>query len=235
MFRALRHRNFRLYIAGMAVSLAGTWMQQLAQAWLIYRLTRSEFSLGLTWFFANLPVLLLGPLAGLAADRFPRRRIVIVTQAVAMIQAITLAALTLTGHVKVWHVIALAAVLGISNAFDIPARQALFIRLVGKEDLLNAISLNSATFNSARVVGPSLAGFVVARFGEGACFTLNAISFTAVLGSLFLMDVNEEPGRLLSRLNGSDCAPDFRWRGIRQNYGGSSSSAAASPWQFLPP
>lgn len=193
VFRALRHRNFRLYIAGMAVSLSGTWMQQLAQSWLVYRLTQSEWILGLTWFCANIPVLVLGPIGGLAADRFPRRRIVMAAQAAAMLQAVVLAALTLTGSVQVWHVLVLASVLGIANAFDIPGRQSLFVRLVGKEDLLNAISLNSATFNTARVVGPSLAGFLVARLGEGFCFSLNAFSFIAVLGSLFAMDVVEEP------------------------------------------
>ncbi len=193
VFRALCHRNFKLYIIGMAVSLSGTWMQQLAQSWLVYRLTKSEWVLGLTWFCANIPVLLLGPLGGLAADRFPRRRIVMAAQTAAMLQAVVLAVLTVTGKVQVWHVLVLASVLGVSSAFDIPGRQALFVRLVGKEDLLNAISLNSATFNSARVVGPSLAGFVVARLGEGACFSLNAISFIAVLGSLAAMDVVEEP------------------------------------------
>ena len=191
-FRALRHRNFRLYITGMAVSLAGTAMQQLAQSWLVYRLTRSEWMLGLTWFCANIPVLLVSPLAGLAADHWPRRRIVLVTQSIAMVQAVLLAALTLTGAVRVWHVLVLAGVLGLTNAFDIPGRQALFIRLVGREDLLNAISLNSATFNSARVFGPSLAGFIVAAWGEGACFTLNSLSFLAVLASLVAMDVQEE-------------------------------------------
>lgn len=191
-FRALRHRNFRLYITGMAVSLAGTAMQQLAQSWLVYRLTRSEWMLGLTWFCANIPVLLVSPLAGLAADHWPRRRIVIVTQTVAMTQAALLAVLTLTGAIRVWHVLVLAGVLGLTNAFDIPGRQALFIRLVGREDLLNAISLNSATFNAARVVGPSLAGFIVAAWGEGACFSLNALSFLAVLASLIVMDVQED-------------------------------------------
>ncbi len=192
MFRALRHRDFRLYAGGMAVSLAGTWMQNLAQAWLVYRLTRSEWMLGLTWFCASVPVLILSPIAGAVADRFPRRRIVMVTQAVGMAQAAVLAALTLSGHVEIWHVLALAAVLGVSNAFDIPSRQALFIRLVGKDDLLNAISLNSATFNAARIVGPSLGGFIVARWGEGACFLLNAMTYLAVLASLAAMRLREE-------------------------------------------
>ncbi len=190
-FRVLRHRNFRLYAGGMAVSLAGTWMQQLAQSWLVYRLTHSEWMLGLTWFCANLPVLLLSPIGGLAADRMPRRRIVMLAQTAAMIQAVLLAVLTLTQTVQIWHVLVLAGILGMANAFDIPGRQALFVHLVGKEDLLGAISLNSATFNSARVVGPAIGGYMVARFGEGFCFALNAVSFLAVLGSLWLMDVRE--------------------------------------------
>lgn len=189
--RALRHRNFRLYIGGMAVSLAGTWMQQLALSWLVYRLTGSEWMLGLAGFCSNIPVLLLSPIAGVAADRLPRRRIVMTAQALAMLQAAALAALTYSGHVRIWQVLTLALLQGLCSAFDIPARQALFIRLVGKEDLLNAISLNSATFNTARIVGPSLGGLVVARFGEATCFLFNAISFLAVLASLAAMRLDE--------------------------------------------
>lgn len=192
MFRALRHHDFRLYAAGMAVSLAGTWMQNLALAWLVYRLTRSEWVLGLTLFCASVPVLILSPIAGAVADRFPRRRIIMMTQAVGMAQAAALAALTLTGRVEIWHVLTLASVLGVSNAFDIPSRQALFIRLVGKDDLLNAISLNSAIFNMARIVGPSLGGFIVAQTSEGVCFLLNSITYLAVLASLAAMKVKEE-------------------------------------------
>lgn len=192
-FHVLRHRNFRLYAGGMAVSLAGTAMQQLAQSWLIYRLTGSEFLLGLTWFCANAPIFVLSPLTGVIADRLPRRRIVILAQSAAMAQAILLAALTISGAIQIWHVLTLATLLGVANAFDIPARQSLFIHLVGKDDLIGAISLNSATFNSARVIGPSLAGLLVARFGEGPCFALNAASFLAVLGSLLAMRVRESP------------------------------------------
>jgi MFS family permease len=192
-FGALRHPNFRLYVGGMAVSLAGTWMQQLAQSWLVYRLTHSAWMLGVTWFCANVPVLLLGPVAGVLADRFPRRNIVFGAQTLAMIQAFVLAALTLTGRVTVAHVLALALLLGTCSAFDIAGRQAMFVHLVGKEDLLGAISLNSATFNSARVVGPALAGFLVGRLGEGLCFLLNGFSFLAVLASLALMRFEEPP------------------------------------------
>lgn len=195
MFRALRHRDFRLYIGGMAVSLAGTWMQQLAQSWLVYRLTGSEFMLGLVWFCSNIPVLLLSPLAGLTADRYPRRRIIFLAQAVAMVQAAALAALTWTGAVQIWHVVALALLFGVTNAFDIPTRQAFYIRLVGKEDLINAISLNSATFNAARVAGPALGGLIVAQLGEAVCFALNAASYLAVLGGLAAMRVVEQSER----------------------------------------
>jgi MFS family permease len=190
-FRALRYRNFQLYLGGMTVSLAGSWMQQLAQSWLVYRLTRSEWMLGLVAFCANLPVLLLSPVAGVVADRFPRRRIVLITQCAAMLQAAALAFLTLSGRVEVWHILALALVQGAASAFDIPGRQSLFVYLVGKQDLLNAISLNSAMFNTARVLGPSLGGFVVARLGEGVCFSLNAASYLAVIGTLLAMRVQE--------------------------------------------
>ena len=192
-FGALRHPNFRLYVGGMAVSLAGTAMQQLAQSWLVYRLTHSAWMLGVAWFCTNVPVLLLGPFAGVLADRFPRRSIVFAAQMVAMLQAFALAALTLTGHVTVPHVLALALLLGICSAFDIAGRQAMFVHLVGKDDLLGAISLNSATFNSARVIGPALAGFLVGRLGEGLCFFLNGLSFLAVLASLALMRFQEPP------------------------------------------
>jgi MFS family permease len=188
----LRHRNFRLYAAGMLVSLSGTWMQQLAQSWLVYRLTHSEWILGLAWFCSNVPVLLLAPVAGMVADRYPRRRIVLAAQAAGMLQALTLAVLTLTGVVAVWHILALALLLGVASAFDIPGRQSLFVQLVGTRDLLSAISLNSVIFNATRVVGPSLGGLIVARVGEGPAFLINAASFLAVLGSLAAMRIPAE-------------------------------------------
>lgn len=191
-FRALRHRNFRLYIFGLAVSLIGTWMQNVAQVWLIYRLTGSEVLLGLTGFSTHLPVLLLGPIAGLAADRFPRQRIVLITQTLFLAQASVLAALTLSGRVHVWHVLALALCAGIINAFDVPARQALIVHLSSREDLLNAVSLNSLIFNAARVLGPSIGGLIVAWLGEGVCFSLNAVSFLAVIGTVLAMHVPDQ-------------------------------------------
>ena len=186
-FRALRHRNFRLFVIGQIISLVGTWMQNVAQAWLVYRLTHSELLLGTAWFCTHIPVFALGPLGGLVSDRYSRQRIVILTQTLSMLQAAALAVLTLSGKIAVWQVLALAIVLGCINAFDMPARQALIIHMASKEDLLSAISLNSAIFNSARVVGPALAGVLVASMGEGVCFSLNAISFAAVIGALIAM------------------------------------------------
>jgi MFS family permease len=186
-FRALRHRNFRLFIAGQVVSLVGTWMQNVAQAWLVYRLTHSELLLGAAWFCTHIPVFALGPLGGLVSDRYSRHRVVVLTQVLSMLQAFGLAALTLTGRVQVWHILVLAATLGFINAFDMPARQSLIIQMTGREDLLSAISLNSAVFNAARVVGPGVAGLLVAVVGEGACFLLNGISFLAVIGCLLAM------------------------------------------------
>ncbi len=186
-FRALRHRNFRLFIAGQVVSLVGTWMQNVAQSWLVYRLTHSELLLGTAWFCSQIAVFALGPLGGLAADRFPRQKLVIATQTLSMLQAFALAALTLTGRIEVWHVFALGASLGVINAFDMPGRQALVVHMASQEDLLNAISLNSAVFNTARILGPAVAGLVVAAVGEGMCFVINGVSFLAVIGGLLAM------------------------------------------------
>jgi len=193
-FSALRHREFRLFLGGQVISLCGTWMQNLAQVWLIYRLTHSTVLMGTLGFASLFPVLVVGPIAGLAADRFPRRTIVVLTQWAFLLQSLTLAMLTLTGRITVPLLMALAVVAGLVNAFDIPARQSLFVHLVGEEDLPNAIALNSMSFNSARVVGPALAGFLVASVGEGLCFLFNSISYLAVIGSLWMIRL-EEPGR----------------------------------------
>jgi MFS family permease len=186
-FRALRHRNFRLFIGGQVVSLVGTWMQNVAQSWLVYRLTHSELLLGTAWFCSQIAVFALGPLGGLAADRISRQRLVIITQTLSMLQAFALAALTLSGRVEVWHVLVLGALLGVINAFDMPGRQALVVHMTSQDDLLNAISLNSAVFNAARVLGPGIAGLVVAAVGEGVCFLINGLSFLAVIGGLVAM------------------------------------------------
>ena len=194
----------------MVVSLIGTWMQSVAQSWLVYRLTHSEFLLGVTWFCTHIPVLVLAPVGGLAADRFSRHRIVVTTQTLSMLQALGLAALTLSGHIQVWHIMAFALMLGTINAFDIPGRQSLFVELVGREELLNAISLNSAIFNLARVAGPSVAGFLVAALGEGMCFLLNGLSFVAVIGSLLAMRLNRTGGST-SKSSLSNLLDGFRY------------------------
>ena len=190
-FRALKHRNFQLFFGGQIISLVGTWMQTVAQAWLIYRLTGSSVLLGVLGFVGQIPIFLLSPLAGLAADRWPRRRVVILTQTASMLLAFILAALTLTGHIRVWEIIVLATMLGIVNAFDVPARQSFLIEMVGREDLLNAIALNSSMFNLARVAGPAIAAAVVAAVGEGWCFLLNGVSYLAVIAGLFLMRIEK--------------------------------------------
>jgi MFS family permease len=190
-FRALKHRNFQLFFGGQIISLVGTWMQTVAEAWLIYRLTGSSVLLGVLGFVGQIPIFLLSPLAGLAADRWPRRRVVIATQASSMLLAFTLAALTLTGRIRVWEIIALATLLGTVNAFDVPARQSFLIEMVGRENLLNAIALNSSMFNGARVAGPAIAGILVALVGEGWCFLLNGVSYLAVIAGLFMMRIEK--------------------------------------------
>ncbi|MEJ5345827.1 MAG: MFS transporter [Chloroflexus sp.] len=201
MFRALRHRNYRLFFFGQLISLTGTWMQSVAQGWLVLRLTDSPFLLGLVAAANSLPVLFLTLFAGTVADRFPKRRILLVTQSVAMILAATLAGLTLTGTVHISHVLILAFLLGCVNAFDAPARQAFTVEMVGREDLLNAIALNSSIFNGARTMGPAVAGIVVAWIGEGPAFLFNALSFGAVLASLSLMQLDARQANGMQRGN----------------------------------
>jgi MFS family permease len=188
--RALRHRNFQLFFSGQLISLVGTWMQTVAQSWLVYRLTGSGLLLGAVGFSSQIPVFLVAPLGGITADRSNRQRVVIATQVASMLLAFVLAALTLSGKVQVWHVFVLAALLGVVNAFDIPARQSFLVDMVGKEDLMNAIALNSSMFNGARVVGPAVAGILVARLGEGWCFFANGASYIAVIVGLLLMNVH---------------------------------------------
>src|ERR1700693_4602016 len=190
MGRALRHRNFQLFFSGQLISLVGTWMQNVAQAWLVYRLTGSALLLGAVGFSSQIPVLLIAPIGGTTADRSDRRRLVIATQVASMTLAAILAWLTLSRRVEVWHVFVLAAMLGVVNAFDIPARQSFLIDMVGREDLMNAIALNSSMFNGARVVGPAVAGILIAKIGEGWCFAANAISYIAVIVGLMLMKVH---------------------------------------------
>jgi len=188
--RALRHRNFQLFFSGQLISLVGTWMQTVAQSWLVYRLTGSGLQLGAVGFASQIPVFLFAPLGGIVADRSNRQHVVIATQAASMVLAFILAALTLTHYVKVWHVFVLAALLGVVNAFDIPGRQSFLVDMVGKDDLMNAIALNSSMFNGARVIGPAVAGVLVARLGEGWCFFANGVSYIAVIAGLMLMNVH---------------------------------------------
>jgi MFS family permease len=194
-FRALQHRNFQLFFAGQLVSLIGTWMQSTAQLWLVYKLTNSAALLGVFGFANQVPILLLASIGGYVGDRYNRHRGVIATQTASMILAFILAVLTLTGVVSrmgvrgAWLIIFIAFLVGIVNAFDVPIRQAFLVQMVGKEDLPNAIALNSSIFNGARVVGPAIAGFAIAWIGEGWCFFLNGVSFLAVIIALLAMRI----------------------------------------------
>ena len=196
--RALRHRNFQLFFSGQLISLVGTWMQTVAQSWLVYRLTGSGLKLGAVGFASQIPVFLFAPLGGIVADRINRKHIVIATQVASMLLAFILAALTLTHTVQVWHIFVLAALLGVVNAFDIPGRQSFLVDMVGKDDLMNAIALNSSMFNGARVIGPAIAGVLVARLGEGWCFFANGASYLAVIAGLLLMRLNA-PARVSAK------------------------------------
>ena len=188
-FRALQHRNFQLFIAGQLTSLIGTWMQSTAQLWLVYRLTNSAALLGVFGFANQIPILVLASVGGYVGDRYNRHLGVIWTQTASMILAFLLAVLTLTHLIKVWELIFIAFLVGIVNAFDVPIRQAFLVQMVGKEDLPNAIALNSSIFNGARVVGPAIAGFAIAWIHEGWCFFLNGLSFLAVIGALAAMRI----------------------------------------------
>ena len=186
--RTLSSRNYRLFFAGQGVSLIGTWMQRIAMSWLVYRLTDSVFLLGMVGFLGQIPTFLLGPFAGVLADRLNRHRIIVVTQILSMLQALALAVLVMTGAVQVWHIIVLSIFLGLVNALDMPTRQAFVVEMIEKrEDLVNAIALNSAIFNGARLIGPSIAGILIATVGEGVCLLLNGLSYIAVIAALLAM------------------------------------------------
>lgn len=189
VFRVFRHRNYRLYFVGMLVSLVGSWMQSVAQGWLVYDLTGSPLLLGVAAFAGQIPLFFGSPFGGAVADRLDKRTVLLFTQGGSMVQATVLAALTFAGVINVWEVIVLSLLLGIVNAIDVPTRQAFIFEMVGREDLRPAIALNSIMFNIARVIGPSIAGLLVALAGEGVCFAFNAVSYGAVLASLLLMQV----------------------------------------------
>jgi MFS family permease len=188
-FRALKHRNFQLFFAGQLISLIGTWMQSTAQLWLVYRMTNSPALLGVFGFASQIPIFFLASVGGYVGDRYNRHRGVIWTQTAAMVLSFVLAALTLLNIVRVWEIVLIAFFAGIVNAFDVPIRQAFLVQMVGKEDLPNAIALNSSIFNGARVVGPAIAGFGISWFGEGWCFFFNGISFLAVIVALLMMQL----------------------------------------------
>ncbi len=190
-FRALSHKNFRLFVSGQSLSLIGTWIQQVAVTWLVYRLTNSALMLGIVGFSGQLPLFVIAPFAGVLADKSNRHKLLLYTQALALLQALILSFLVFTEAIQIWQLIVLSVILGIINAFDMPVRQAFVVEMIDnkKEDLGNAIAFNSSMVNAARLVGPSIAGILIATVGEGWCFLINAISFLAVVISLLKMKV----------------------------------------------
>jgi MFS family permease len=205
VFRAMRHRNFRLFFGGQSISLIGTWMQRTAMSWLVYRLTGSTVLLGTVAFADQIPTFFLSPLAGVFIDRWNRHRVLIVTQILSLVQALVAAVLILTDTIAVWHIILLSLFLGTVNAFDMPTRQAFVVKMVDdRADLGNAIALNSTMVHVARMVGPSAAGIIIGAFGEGECFLINAASYIAVIFSLLLMKTThvEPTGKKMEVLEG---------------------------------
>lgn len=193
IFRSLQYRNYRLFFAGQSISLIGTWIQRIAMPWLVYRLTGSAFLLGVAGFAGQIPTFLLAPFAGVLSDRWNRHHLLIITQILAMIQSLALAFLFFNGTIEVWHIILLSAFLGCVNAFDMPARQAFVVEMIGKkEDMGNAIALNSSMVNSARLLGPCIAGIIIASSGEGICFLFNGLSYIFVILSLLMIKLSPE-------------------------------------------
>ena len=190
LFRSLGNRNFRIFFLGQGLSLVGTWMQMTTVAWLVWRLTHSAWLLGVVGFATGIPTFVMAPFAGVVIDRVDRHRLIILTQVLSMAQALLLAGLMYSGRLAVWHVVALSLLLGCINALDMPARQAFLIQLLDRrEHLTNAIALNSSMFNGARLVGPLVAGFLIAAAGEALCFLLNGLSYTAVIAGLLVIRV----------------------------------------------
>jgi MFS family permease len=199
IFRSLQYRNYRLFFTGQGISLIGTWMQRIAMPWLVYHITGSALLLGVVGFAGQIPTFLLSPVAGVLTDRLNRYYVLIISQIVAMLQALALTLLYYSGNIQVWHIVVLSAVMGCFNAFDVPSRQSFVVDLVErKEDLGNAIALNSLMFNGARIIGPSVAGVLLASAGEGVCFLANAISYLFVIASLLMMKV---PKRKIAKSN----------------------------------
>jgi len=215
--RALRHRNFALFLSGQSCALVGYWIQQVALSWLVYRLTGSATLLGVMSFAANLPVLVLAPFAGLWSDRFNRHRMMLATQVLEMLQAVALAALAFSGLVETWHVIALTAMLGTCVAVELPVRHAYLLELIGdREDLPNAVAMTSLIANCGRLVGPAAAGVLIARYSEATCFLINALTYIAVLASFAF--IRARPQRALAShppaLSGLKEGVQYAWRAI---------------------
>ena len=194
-FGALSHRNFRLFFIGQGISLVGTWMQNIGEGWLILTLTNSPFYVGLTSALSSLGVLLFSLYAGVIADRTDKRRFIILMQVAFMLEAFAVWILVWTGVVQVWQVLLLATLLGIASAFDIPMRQSFVVEMVGKDDLMNAIALNSSLFNGARVIGPAIAGLLIGAVGIAWCYFLNGLSYIAVIAGLLMMRLPQAPSR----------------------------------------
>jgi MFS family permease len=212
--RALQHRNYRLFFSGQTVSLVGTWITRIATSWLVYRLTGSVLLLGIVGFFGQIPTLVLAPFAGVLVDRWNRHRILIITQVLSMLQSVGLAVLTFAGIITVTDILLLQLAQGMINAFDTPARQAFVVEMVeDRADLPNAIALNSSMVNASRIIGPSIGGVLIAAFGEGWCFALDAISYIAVLASLMAMRVDERPARATKTAVLHDLAAGVRYVG----------------------
>jgi predicted MFS family arabinose efflux permease len=209
--RALNHRDFRLFWSGQLVSLVGTWMQSVAQSWLVLQLSDSPLRLGLIGTFQFAPVLLFSVLAGALADRLPKRRLILATQSALALQAFTITALVWTGQVRYWHVAVLALLLGCANVIDMPTRQAFVVEMVGKGDLVNAVALNSAAFNGARIVGPAVAGLLIGRFGVAPAFLLNGLSFLVVLAALCLVRTEGAPRPRAGTTVGQEVAEGLRY------------------------
>jgi MFS family permease len=193
IFRSLQYRNYRLFFGGQSISLIGTWMQRIAMPWLVYNLTGSAFLLGLVSFAGQIPTFLLAPLAGVVTDKFSRYRVLLITQVISLFQALILALLSLAGVIQIWHIVVLSIALGCVNAFDVPSRHSFVIEMVEKKEHLgNAIALNSMMFNGARLIGPSIAGLILATAGEGICFLINAVSYIFVVISLLSMKIQKK-------------------------------------------
>jgi MFS family permease len=195
MFRSLKHKNFRLFVEGQSLSLIGTWLQMVALTWLVYKLTDSALMLGIVGFAGQIPMFIVAPFAGVFADKWNRHKMLLLTQSLALVQALLLTILVFLDVIQIWHIIILSIILGIINAFDMPIRQAFVFDMIEdhKEDVGNAIALNSSMVNAARLIGPSIAGILIATVGEGWCFLVNSISFIAVVVSLLRMDIKAKP------------------------------------------